>query len=170
MRVDGVEVRDIPGLPGYRASRDGRILGKGGAWLKLTRRSKSKEYLCFNPCLGSRGTQRVYHVHVAVCETFHGLRPSPGHVTRHLNGDPIDNRAVNLAWGTSADNSADAAAHGTTSRGEGRWNSKLTRDQVEEIRKHLSKGELNQHEIGALYGVTNYAISDIKRGKSWSWT
>lgn len=51
-------------------------------------------------------------VHRLVCEVFNG--PGlPGQIVRHLNGDPMDNRAENLAWGTQSDNMYDAVSHGT---------------------------------------------------------
>lgn len=51
-------------------------------------------------------------VHQLVLEAFVGPRPE-GMVTRHLNGDPSDNRLTNLAWGTHAENNADTVQHGT---------------------------------------------------------
>lgn len=59
------------------------------------------------------GTSRRKGVHRLVCEAFRGSSENPGMVTRHLNGDPSDNRAENLAWGSAAENMADAIAHGT---------------------------------------------------------
>lgn len=55
--------------------------------------------------------QKTRAVHVLVCATFHG--PSAGLEVRHLNGNPSDCRAINLAWGTHAENMADKAIHGT---------------------------------------------------------
>ena len=36
----------------------------------------------------------------------------PGQEARHLNGNSLDNRAENLAWGTKAENTEDQFAHG----------------------------------------------------------
>jgi len=46
-------------------------------------------------------------------ETSVGPCPE-GHVTRHLNGDPTDNRLENLRWGTRSENQRDSVKHGTT--------------------------------------------------------
>ena len=56
---------------------------------------------------------RYYHawVHRLVLEAFVGPCP-PGMETRHLNGNPKDNRLVNLAWGTPSENSQDTKDHG----------------------------------------------------------
>lgn len=58
---------------------------------------------------GSRDYKKVHHL---VAEAFLGPRPE-GLLIRHLNGDGGDNRAENLAYGTHAENAADAIRHGT---------------------------------------------------------
>lgn len=51
-------------------------------------------------------------MHVLVCRAFHGAAPE-GQEVRHLNGNPPDNRAINLAWGTRSQNMRDKQDHGT---------------------------------------------------------
>jgi hypothetical protein len=52
-------------------------------------------------------------VHQLVANAFLGLPENQDElgvsrlVVRHLNGDPSDNRAINLAWGTHAENTVD---------------------------------------------------------------
>ncbi|MFI6491240.1 NUMOD4 motif-containing HNH endonuclease [Streptomyces sp. NPDC050564] len=58
------------------------------------------------------GARKARKVHTLVLEAFIGPRP-PGHVSRHLDGDPANNELPNLAWGTQAQNVADAIRHGT---------------------------------------------------------
>jgi len=58
------------------------------------------------------GSRKAFKVHRLVAFAFHG-DPKPGEVVRHLNGDFMDNRAVNLVWGTMTENMADRRAHGT---------------------------------------------------------
>jgi hypothetical protein len=50
-------------------------------------------------------------IHHMVCEAFNGTRPS-GTVTRHINGDHLDNAPGNLAWGTPSENMFDVVRHG----------------------------------------------------------
>lgn len=60
-----------------------------------------------------RDSKRVWrYVHVLVAEAFHGQRPD-GMEVRHLNGNPADNRAENLAFGSHSENQFDSVAHGT---------------------------------------------------------
>lgn len=53
-------------------------------------------------------------VHVCVLEAFVGPCPE-GMETRHLNGNPSDNRLDNLCWGTPKENGEDRIRHGTNS-------------------------------------------------------
>lgn len=55
---------------------------------------------------------RTLSVHTLVAEAFHGSRPT-GAQCRHLDGDPTNNAASNLRWGTPSENILDAVRHGT---------------------------------------------------------
>lgn len=56
-----------------------------------------------------RKTWRVHHL---VLLAFVGEMP-PGQETRHINGDPSDNRLANLRYGTHTENNQDRVLHGT---------------------------------------------------------
>lgn len=114
------------------------------------------------------GRPRPIGVHILVCEAFHGPKPSPLHQVRHLNGDPTDCSAGNLAWGTAVQNAADRDAHGTTPRGELHGLSKLTAAQVLEIRQLAAEG-VHQRAIAADYGISQPQVSSIHRRKVWTW-
>lgn len=160
-------MREDPGAPRYWVTEDGRIRGPRGGWLKFR---NSKGYLAFKASLGP-GITKDRSVHVAVCETFHGPRPTPAHVVRHLNGDSLDNRASNLAWGTHSENIADMMRHGTCrpARGETHCRAKLTQVEVDEIRGLLtSEPLLTQGMIAELYGVDRSRVSRIQNGKGWA--
>lgn len=76
---------------------------------------KAKEDPGGYPCLEIRPRPREVHhvrVHRLVLEAFVGPRPE-GHVARHLNGNPGDNRLANLCWGTELENADDKRRHGT---------------------------------------------------------
>lgn len=111
-------VRMISKYPGYVITPDGRVQGPGRRgtprWLKQTIMSRTERragYLYVN-IRSNSGVKRPVAVHTLVSLAYHG-DPEPGQEVRHLNGDPFDNRAKNLAWGTRAENVADAVKHGT---------------------------------------------------------
>lgn len=56
--------------------------------------------------------KHTYMVHRLVLEAFIGPAPV-GHECCHYNGDPADNRLVNLRWDTSIANKGDMIRHGT---------------------------------------------------------
>ena len=100
----------------YEVSDLGRVLSlprrtskglKGGGILKGSRADSGHIAVM----LSRHGNIRRRMVHQLVAEAFIGPRP-PGYETRHLNDVPDDNRLVNLTYGTSADNKADAIRNG----------------------------------------------------------
>jgi hypothetical protein len=58
------------------------------------------------------GRKTMMKVHQLVLAAFVGPK-QPGMITRHLNGDRLDNRLVNLAYGTPSENNFDKVSHGT---------------------------------------------------------
>jgi hypothetical protein len=62
----------------------------------------------------------------------------------------------------------DKVAHGTDSRGEKHWNSKLTAPDVRKIRRLLSAGE-TKSVIASKFDVSRGAIEQIKKGATWGW-
>lgn len=58
------------------------------------------------------GARKNRMAHVLVLEAFVGPRPE-GMETRHLDGNPKNNRLENICWGTPVENAADKKRHGT---------------------------------------------------------
>jgi hypothetical protein len=84
-----------------------------------------------------------------------------------LNGDPLDNRAENLAWKTPADNQADRIRHGTSNRGTQHGQAKLTDQDVREIRR-LAR-TMRQVDIAAQFKINQTTVSSIINQKTWGW-
>jgi hypothetical protein len=87
-------------------------------------------------------------------------------VARHLNGNYVDNRTSNLAWGTHAENSADMVAHGHSMKGEKHPQAKLTWPEVKNIRAEKAAGAKRRH-LAEKYGVSRGLIDQICAHTIW---
>jgi hypothetical protein len=108
------------------------------------------------------------YVHRIVCRTFHGRPTPPRDHVRHLDGDPTNNRADNLAWGSRAENQADKERHGRVLRGDRCPASTLTRVQVEELRAIHARGEASYTQLAQRYGVSSTTIGRAVTGETWA--
>lgn len=113
-------LKDIPGVPGYKASADGHIHSFASNWRgygprQLEECTEKDGYKYVRVQIN--GKRELKRVHALVCLAFHGPY-TIGQETRHLNGDRKDNRAENLAWGTRQENANDRLAHGNAPRGK----------------------------------------------------
>lgn len=158
------EVRAIPGWDGYFATSDGRILSE--------RRGPRRE---LTPALDKDGYRRVILmpgrknqiVSNLVALAFIGPKP-PGRIeVRHLNGVRTDDRSVNLAYGTSRENKADARRHGTLPIGVQNGRAKLSNDDVREIRRRCALSE-SKAALAKEFGVSPGAIYFIEQRQTWS--
>lgn len=112
-----IEWRSIPGWPVYEASSDGRVRRARVKPMGSPIRKEMRGTLHHTgyrqvTVYSEDGHQASKYVHHLVALAFHG-EPLPGQQVRHLNGDPEDNRAENLTWGTGSQNTRDQVAHGT---------------------------------------------------------
>lgn len=162
--------RPCPGWPAYGVASDGSIWtrykrGRGGRigndWRRLNPTLDKDGYRVVR-FYRDGGAWKQLRASRLVCEAFHGSPPDHYEV-RHLNGRRSDDRAENLAWGTSVENSADTFVHGTQPLGENHHNATLTDAQVAEIRG--LKGKMLQREIADRFGTTQAYVSDILSGR-----
>jgi hypothetical protein len=165
------EFRPWPGDRRYLVGNHGTIIGPKGRpltwWLVGTR----PNYRAVKVPDGRPGRRRQRNapVHVMVCEAWHGPKPTPRHQAAHGNGDPADNRAVNLRWATPEENQADAKVHGTCSQGERHPSARLTEDQVREILHAVATGPRGTRAAMARkYGIHPGHVTDLVAGKKWA--
>lgn len=105
--------------------------------------------------------------HRAVAMAFHGDPIDDKQVARHLDGDVDNNHKDNVAWGTQADNLADAMKHGTIEKGESRYNAKLTEVDVIELRERILSGE-KFILVSSYFGISESVCYRIATGEKWS--
>lgn len=114
--------------------------------------------------LQDRGA-KSYYIHTLVCEAFHGPRPSPIHLVCHGDGNPKNNHASNLRWGTHQDNMDDMRRHGSR-RGVKNPASKLDDEAVRQIRRLYNCG-LSQRALANRFSVTQSQIWGVLSGNRW---
>lgn len=120
----------------------------------------SPKYAFVKIVIEGKKTQKL--VHRLVLEAFVGPCPD-GMECRHLDGNPTNNKLENLCWGTHEENWQDQLAHGKVPFGERHHNSKLTAEQVEEIKK-TQKSFKYVEELADKFGVCKKTIYNIRNG------
>lgn len=159
-----IEVRDIPGYPGYKATSDGRIIGKRGKVMS-PHVAKSTGYKGVTIHVG--GKQGLLTVHRGVCLAFHGV-PESGQEVAHKNGIRTDNRAENLRWKTRPENAQERVEHGTQIRGEEHPLSKLDEDTVREIRALYETGDYRMIDLARRFGISKSKVHQVIHRQSWT--
>lgn len=165
----------VAGYPKYEVSTFGRVRGvprrvvAGHGWREAGGKLlRPQPDAAGYPKVALRGEGKITlaYVHRLVLEAFVGPCP-PGMEARHRDGNPANNRADNLCWGTHAENIADRRRHGTAPLGERSGTAKLTEAKVREIKQRLAAGA-SQHPLAREFGISRSLIQAIKAGKVWA--
>lgn len=163
--------KDIAGYEGkYAITTDGRVYShsrvddtgrlRKGRWLK----SNVDGYGYLQVSLFSGGVGKKHKVHRLVAEAFIS-NPQLCSQVNHISGIKTNNDVSNLEWVTAQQNILHAFTNGLMSaNGENNGRSKLTMDQVKEIRSCKS---MTKTSIAKKYGVSPSTISDIVNNKTW---
>jgi hypothetical protein len=112
-----------------------------------------------------KATHKRLAVHRIVASVF-CPNPSQKPEVNHLNGDRGHNHFKNLEWVTRSENQNHAVKAGLKPWGQASHLAKLAEEDVREIRR-LSAAKKPQHEIAAMFGVSQTCISKIVTGKKW---
>lgn len=107
---------------------------------------------------------KVYHL---VLEAFHGPKPSPEYEARHLDGNPLNNSAENLCWGTKTENSNDKWSAGTHPYLK-KPTPKITQEDADLIRELYETGDYTQKELGDRFGINFRTVSAVVHRKIWA--
>ncbi len=105
-------------------------------------------------------------VHVLVMAAFAGEKPA-GMEVAHLDGNPANNHISNLAYVTHTENCSHRVDHGTASRGDACPTSKVTSDDVVDMRWLRSQG-VSARDLGDLFGVSSRQVRRICSGSRWA--
>lgn len=166
--------KDIPGYEGiYQVSDNGKV--KALSVLKYWGRVKQKRReVIFKPTVRKHGyaevvlygeKRRNYGVHRLVAITF---IPNPNNKPQvnHIDGNKLNNHVSNLEWATAQEQADHAISLSlVNSVGENNPNSKLTKDQVLEIRS--LKGKFTHNELSKMFNVHPGAIQKIQLRIAW---
>jgi hypothetical protein len=163
------DMRLVPDIVGCAAKADGTIwtclIGRSGrilpAWRRLPEHTHVKGYRLTRP-----PGHHTCRVNSLVAAAFHGPRP-PGLQCRHLDGNRVNNRADNLAWGTAEVNWEDRRRHGNARAGVENHAAKLTSEQVREIRRLYATRTISQQALAKRFNVSRSAISSAFHGNTW---
>lgn len=182
---DKFSLTDLPGerwlpIPGhegiYEVSDLGRVkslsravrLGRGFRIVPekiLIGRVSSRGYIRITLRKNNRTTTTFAHRLVLLA--FVGPCPE-GMEARHFpSNDRTDCRLANLSWATKAVNDSDRHFHGTARVGIKSNLSKLTEDEVIQIRSHRITGG-SYRKIAEKFGVDRKTVMDIVARKSWA--
>lgn len=160
---------EVDGLIGYGVDRKGKCYtrknnrwGLSKEWKEMKLSNDGMGYLYFHVYSPKKSVQKIHRL---VAKTF---LPNPNNypIVRHLDGNSLNNKVENLAWGTQKDNMQDAVFHGMTTRGIKSATAKLDENQVKDIKKMIAKGYKNV-EIAANFIVSRTAINHIRKNLTW---
>jgi hypothetical protein len=159
------DLYEVSDLGRVRSFHSGRGKGKRGGLLRPALTGGASPRLCV--VLYKDGRKKTRLVHQLVLEAFAGPRPD-GNESLHGPGGPLDNRLINLRWGTPVENAADKLRDGTDPRGSKSGNAKLSEQVVVECRRRYADGE-RLSVLMVEFGMTVAGMSNAISGKTWGW-
>lgn len=112
----------------------------------------------------SDGKYQSVAVHRLLAVAQYGFDNVKGKVVHHKNGVKWDNRPQNIEIMTESEHKS---LHGCPGE-EDHWNSKLTNEDVEEIRQLYESGGVLQSELAEKYDVARTTIQNVVNGDTWS--
>lgn len=170
-----VTAHQVNNTPGFKERFWSKVDKSGECWLWTAGKKSENGYGHVKVC------RRTLRTHRASWMMAYGEIPE-GKLVCHKCDTPSCVRPDHLFLGTSNDNSADKVAKGRQpkgeshparmrpermARGECHGVSKLTDEQVVEIRRRYAAGGISQEALGVEYGMHQTAISAVVRRKWW---
>lgn len=144
-------------LDDYDVTREGEIINKKWGGRKLKPQPNGKGYLRVHIA------GKMYFVHRLVAEKY---VPNPDNKPQvnHKDGNKLNNKADNLEWVSNQENRDHAIKNGLHLFGEKCPYAKLTKKDVEFIRKHT---EYSSKEMAEMFNISCSNINDIRKCRTW---
>lgn len=140
----------------YEITRDGEVINKHtGRHIKPQKNGKGY----YRVAIG----RKLMFVHRLVAEKYVD-NPEHKEQVNHKDGNKLNNCADNLEWVTNKENRKHAIENDLHTHGEDCPWSKLTKQQVDFIRKHT---EFSSKELAPIFNVNASHIRTIRRNESW---
>lgn len=162
--MENLKVKEVFGYEGlYSIDENGNVYSKRswrGVKNRILKPSKN-EYGYLRVFLTKNGKTSGITLHKLMATTFLGKRRN-GFQVRHLDGNKENNSLSNLKYGTALENANDRKLHLKTAFGERIGSSKLSKEDVLDIRNST----LSQKELSKMYNVSIANISLIINFKS----
>lgn len=158
-------MKQIEDFPDYFIDENGDVWSnKSNKWKKVKPTLTNKGYLTYRAC--NNGIRKHISIHRAVALTY---VPNPNNLPQvnHIDGNKLNNNVNNLEWTTNQKNRNHAVKNGLHAKGEQIKNSKLTEQQVIEIRKKYIPKKYTMSKLAKEYGVRETAIYRIINYKRW---
>ncbi len=149
-------MKTIPCFPNYVVTRTGKVWSpRRGIWLQPFTTPKNYKRVT----LWNAGSKVNKLVHRLVLEAFVGPCPN-GMECCHNNGNPADNRLVNLRWDTTHNNNLDAFKHGV-------YATKLVECDAIFIHNAYHAETYTGRELADMFRVSRATVSGIVNHKTW---
>lgn len=158
---------DIPGYPGYTATKSGKVFSYKKKRKELKIHINNAGYKFVGLYCNRTKKTKSFPVHRILAMIFIG--DITGMQINHKNGNKLDNRINNLEICTASENILHSFKMGmsTINKGSECNLSKLREHQIKTIKKRILAGHKNK-KIAKDYNVDPSLISHIKRGKAWA--
>jgi hypothetical protein len=162
------EWRAVPGYEGYFAvSNLGRLKRvKSGRSTYPNRILTGRTVFGYTRVkLSKQGVKKEIYVHQLVARAFlPAIEGKP--FINHKDGNKLNNRVENLEWVNTQENNQHAYDVGLKRRGETHHQSKLSAEEVRQIKIRLANGE-KVSELAADFNVCHATVWQIQKGNNW---
>lgn len=116
--------------------------------------------------LSKNKVHKRWSVHKLIALTFIPEDPKRPHIN-HKDGNPQNNKVENLERCTRSENEQHALKTGLRKSGADHAVSKLTWEQVKDLRFKYSSGNYTQNELGKLFNIKQTTVSSIVLYKTY---